>query len=89
MVTHRKLTTITVYPAAVTGQRANPLTNVPPIDSSDLVSYLVFQTSLATAKYFKAHKSIKGFNQIPLQLGERCESLECEQQMLCYWKVSA
>ena len=32
---------------------------LPPVDSSDLVGYLVLQTSFATAKQFKAHKSME------------------------------
>ncbi len=36
---------------------------VPSVEASDLVSYLVLQTSLLTAKQFKAHKSMKAYNQ--------------------------
>jgi len=36
---------------------------VPPINASDLVSYLVLQTSFLTAKQFKAHKSLESYNQ--------------------------
>ena len=60
-VTPQGLTTAS--PAAVTCQRAVPLTILPPVDSSDLVSYLVLQTSFVTAKQFKAHKSMEGYNQ--------------------------
>lgn len=35
----------------------------PPIDASDIVSYLVLQTSFITAKQFKAHKSLEAYNQ--------------------------
>ena len=42
------------------GVTASPL---PPVDSSDLVSYLVLQTSFVTVKQFKAHKSMETFNQ--------------------------
>ena len=35
----------------------------PPVDASDLVSYLVLQTSYITAKQFKAHKSLEAYNQ--------------------------
>ena len=31
---------------------------LPPVDASDLVSYLVLQTSYLTAKQFKSHKSL-------------------------------
>ena len=37
--------------------------NLPPVDASDLVSYLVLQTSFVTAKQFKAHKSLEAYNQ--------------------------
>jgi len=36
---------------------------LPPVDASDLVSYLVLQTSFITAKQFKAHKSLEAYNQ--------------------------
>ena len=36
---------------------------VPPVDASDLGSYLVLQTSFLTAKQFKAHKSLESYNQ--------------------------
>ena len=36
---------------------------LPPIDASDIASYLVLQTSFVTAKQFKAHKSMEGYNQ--------------------------
>ena len=34
-----------------------------PVEASDLVSYLVLQTSFVTAKEFKAHKSRESYNQ--------------------------
>ena len=37
--------------------------SLPPIDSTDLLSYLVLQTSYITAKQFKAHKSLEAYNQ--------------------------
>ena len=61
MATPQRLTTVS--PSAVTGQWAIPLTILPLIDSSDLVSYLVLQTSFVTAKQFKDHKSMEGYNQ--------------------------
>lgn len=36
---------------------------LPPVDGSDLVSYLVLQTSFVTVKQFKAHKSLEAYNQ--------------------------
>ena len=37
--------------------------DVPPVDASDLVSYLVLQTNFITAKQFKAHRSLGAYNQ--------------------------
>ena len=36
---------------------------LPPIEATGLVSYLVLQTSLVSAKQFKAHKSMEAYNQ--------------------------
>ena len=46
--------------AAITGAKRWTL---PPVDGSDIVSYLVLQTSFVTAKQFKAHKSMEAYNQ--------------------------
>ena len=35
----------------------------PPVESSDIVSYLVLQTSFISAQQFKARKSLEAFNQ--------------------------
>ena len=35
----------------------------PPVEASDLVSYLVLQTSFLTAEQFKAHKGLESYNQ--------------------------
>lgn len=37
--------------------------SLPLLDVSDLVSYLVLQTSYVSIKQFKAHKSMKAYNQ--------------------------
>ncbi len=37
--------------------------NLPPVEASDLVSFLVMETSFVTAKLFKAHKSMEAYNQ--------------------------
>ena len=39
------------------------LCSLPPIDSTDLLSYLVLQTSYITTEQFKAHKSLEAYNQ--------------------------
>ena len=36
---------------------------VPPVEASDLVSYLVLQTSFISPKQFKARKSLEAYNQ--------------------------
>ena len=36
---------------------------VPPVEASDLVSYLVLQTNFVTTQQFKAHKSLDAYNQ--------------------------
>ena len=48
--------------AAASATGAKPGT-LPPVDGSDIVSYLVLQTSFVTAKQFKAHKSMEAYNQ--------------------------
>ena len=39
------------------------LSELPPVEASDLVSYLVLQTSFVTSSQFKAHKSLEAYNQ--------------------------
>ena len=36
---------------------------LPPVDASDIVSYLVLQTSFISAKQFKTHRSMETYNQ--------------------------
>ena len=36
---------------------------MPPVEATDLVSYLVLQTSFVTAQQFKAHKYLESYNQ--------------------------
>ena len=48
------------------GESNNPAAQpspFPPLDASDLVSYLVLQTSYVSAKQFKARKSLEAYNQ--------------------------
>ena len=35
----------------------------PPVEASDIVAYLVLQTSFLTTKQFKTHKSLDAYNQ--------------------------
>ena len=37
--------------------------NLPPVEASDIVAYLVLQTSFLTTKQFKAYKSLESYNQ--------------------------
>ena len=37
--------------------------DLPPVEASDIVAYLVLQTSFVTTKQFKAHKSLESYNQ--------------------------
>lgn len=45
------------------GCPGDPSELVPPVDASDLVSYLVLQTNFITAQQFKARKSLEAYNQ--------------------------
>lgn len=38
-------------------------TDLPPVEASDIVAYLMLQTSYLTTKQFKAHKSLEAYNQ--------------------------
>jgi len=40
-----------------------PEEEVPPVEASNLVAYLVLQTNFLTTTQFKAHKSLKAYNQ--------------------------
>ena len=38
-----------------------PVDQVPPLEASDIVSYLILQTSFFTSKQFKARKSVEAY----------------------------
>ena len=42
--------------------RIGKITEVPPVYTCDLVSYLVGQTSFASSSQFKAHKGLEAYN---------------------------
>ena len=42
---------------------AEATSELPPVEASDLVLYLVLQTSFITSAQFKAHKSLEAYNQ--------------------------
>ncbi len=39
------------------------LSTLPPVEASDIVSYLVLQTSFLTTRQYKAYKSLESYNQ--------------------------
>lgn len=45
------------------GALGEDMDDTPPVDASDLVSYLVLQTSFVTAKQFKARKGLEALVQ--------------------------
>ena len=45
------------------GCPGEPCEEVPPVEASDLVAYLVLQTNFLTTTQFKAHKSLEAYNQ--------------------------
>ena len=66
--------------------------SLPAVDASDTVSYLVLQTSFVTAKQFKAHKSMEGYNQFvwgwvkyveAFKFGEKCVVTGRVSQLQC------
>ena len=62
-------------------------TNLPPVEASDIVAYLVLQTSFLSTKQFKAYKSLHGGLQSVHQwLGEGCAGLDYGRQSCCYRK---
>ena len=48
---------------AIIIQQFRHLLRLPSLDASDLVSYLVLQTSYVSIKQYKAHKSMEAYNQ--------------------------
>ena len=49
--------------AGTGGNDSAPTQYLPPVEATDLVSFLVLETSFVTAKQFKAHKSMEAYNQ--------------------------
>ena len=65
---------------------------LPAVDASDIASYLVLQTSFVTAKQFKAHQSMEGYNQFvcgwvkdveAFRFGEKCVVTGRVSQLQC------
>jgi len=57
----QKISVIGVDPASITAEQFSPEC-LPPVEVSDLLSYLVLETSFYTNKQFKAFKSLEAFN---------------------------
>ena len=59
----KKISVVEVDPAALPSEQLSPEC-LPPIEVSDLLSYLVLETSHYTNKQFKAFKSLQAYNQM-------------------------
>ena len=59
----KKISVVGVDPAALPSEQLSPEC-LPPIEVSDLLSYLVLETSHYTNKQFKAFKSLQAYNQM-------------------------
>ena len=59
----KKISVVGVDPAAIPTEQFSP-EYLPPIEVSDLLSYLVLETSYYTNKQFKAFKSLEAYNQM-------------------------
>lgn len=59
----QKVSLVGVDPASIPSDQFDP-DCLPPIEATDLVSYLVLETSYYTKQQFKAYKSLEAFNQM-------------------------
>ena len=59
----QKLACIAIDPFLISGKNYD-VECLPPIESIDLVSYLVLETSFYTKEQFKAFKSLQAYNQL-------------------------
>lgn len=59
----KKISTIGIDPALIEGKHFEP-DWLPPIESTDLLCYLVLETSFYTQKQFKAFRSLGAYNQM-------------------------
>ena len=61
--------------------------SLPPVEASNIVAYLVLQTSFLTTKQFKARKSLDTYNQfINGWVKDVGRSLESSRKDVRYWK---
>ena len=58
-----KILTIGIDPVLIIGKRFEP-DCLPPVESTDLLCYLVLETSFYTQKQFKAFRSLEAYNQM-------------------------
>ena len=59
---------------------------MPPVEASDLVAYLVLQTSFLTAKQFKAYKGFGIIQPICVWLGKGGPCMEKRRKICSNWK---
>ena len=59
----RKISVVGIDPASIPGEHLDPGI-LPPVEQSDLFSYLVLQTSYYTNDQFKSYKSLEAYNQV-------------------------
>ena len=59
----KKISTIGIDPALIEGKHFEP-DCLPPVESTDLLCYLVLETSFYTQKQFKAFRSLEAYNQM-------------------------
>ena len=59
----KKILTIGIDPALIEGKHFEP-DCLPPVESTDLLCYLVLETSFYTQKQFKAFRSLEAYNQM-------------------------
>ena len=59
----KKISTTGIDPALIEGKRFES-DCLPPIESTDLLCYLVLETSFYTQKQFKAFRSLEAYNQM-------------------------
>ena len=59
----QKISQVGVDPASISSDQFDPEC-LPSVEATDLVSYLVWETSYYTKQQFKCHKSLEAYNQM-------------------------
>ena len=62
--------------------------NLPNVEASDIVAYLVLQTSFLTTKQFKAHKSLEAYNQFVNGWVKDVQAWSKEEKIIVTGRVS-